>query len=97
MNLNDRLPGVRAVDGVERALELGADRAHPSFAAFSAAFLRSRSNFRASKPPIGYFFLPPEDLPPPDPRGLPASLRLARHVPSSFRLRGCFPPPSSET
>src|SRR5690606_13667097 len=39
--------------------------------------------------PLGYFFLPPF--------GFPASLRLARHVPSLLRERGWVPPPSSLT
>ena len=30
-------------------------------------------------------------------RGLPASLRFCRHVPSLFRSRGCFPPPGEGT
>src|SRR5262249_52339579 len=42
--------------------------------------------------PHRYFFFPP-----PLPRGLPASLRFARQVPSWLRDRGCLPPPSSGT
>ncbi len=33
----------------------------------------------------------------PVPRGLPASLRFLRQVPSSLRLRGCLPPPGEGT
>jgi hypothetical protein len=53
------------------------------------------SSSRSTSPEGDYLpFLP---VPPPDLRGLPASLRLARHAPSLFRLRGSLPPPGDGT
>ena len=91
------LPGIV---GIIPALDRGTLKplrgVSPPFAAvrFGPLLTARASSVRLQPRRQNYFFFP---LALPPPRDLPASERLARQVPSWFRDRGCFPPPSSGT